>query len=160
MHINISYRPVNGNVVKDTENLLPAILGGILKHIEEITYFLNPADNSYNRLGASKAPEYISWGKENRSTLIRVPSGTGTKRLELRSPDPQCNTYLALSLLIEAAIEGIKNKIQPPAETVVNLFDDEVAKQTSLNALPKSLTEAKRLAENSDFVKKALRAVL
>ena len=160
MHINISYRPVNGNVVKDTENLLPAILGGILKHIEEITYFLNPVDNSYNRLGASKAPEYISWGKENRSTLIRVPSGTGTKRLELRSPDPQCNTYLALSLLIEAAIEGIKNKIQPPAETVVNLFDDEVAKQTSLKALPKSLTEAKRLAENSDFVKKALRAVL
>ena len=160
MHINISYRPVNGNVVKDTENLLPAILGGILKHIEEITYFLNPVDNSYNRLGASKAPEYISWGKENRSTLIRVPSGTGTKRLELRSPDPQCNTYLALSLLIEAAIEGIKNKIQPPAETVVNLFDDEVAKQTSLKALPKSLTEAKRLAENSDFVKKALGAVL
>ena len=160
MHINISYRPVNGNVGKDTENLLPAILGGILKHIEEITYFLNPVDNSYNRLGASKAPEYISWGKENRSTLIRVPSGTGTKRLELRSPDPQCNTYLALSLLIEAAIEGIKNKIQPPAETVVNLFDDEVAKQTSLKALPKSLTEAKRLAENSDFVKKALRAVL
>ena len=160
MHINISYRPVNGNVGKDTENLLPAILGGILKHIEEITYFLNPVDNSYNRLGASKAPEYISWGKENRSTLIRVPSVTGTKRLELRSPDPQCNTYLALSLLIEAAIEGIKNKIQPPAETVVNLFDDEVAKQTSLKALPKSLTEAKRLAENSDFVKKALRAVL
>ena len=160
MHINISYRPVNGNVGKDTENLLPAILGGILKHIQEITYFLNPVDNSYNRLGASKAPEYISWGKENRSTLIRVPSGTGTKRLELRSPDPQCNTYLALSLLIEAAIEGIKNKIQPPAETVVNLFDDEVAKQTSLKALPKSLTEAKRLAENSDFVKKALRAVL
>ena len=160
MHINISYRPVNGNVGKDTENLLPAILGGILKHIEEITYFLNPVDNSYNRLGASKAPEYISWGKENRSTLIRVPSGTGTKRLELRSPDPQCNTYLALSLLIEAAIEGIKNKIQPPAETVVNLFDDEVAKQTSLKALPKSLTEAKRLAENSDFVKKALGAVL
>ena len=160
MHINISYRPVNGNVGKDTENLLPAILGGILKHIEEITYFLNPVDNSYNRLGASKAPEYISWGKENRSTLIRVPSGTGTKRLELRSPDPQCNTYLALSLLIEAAIEGIKNKIQPPAETVVNLFDDEVAKQTSLKALPKSLTEAKRLAENSDFVKKVLGAVL
>ena len=160
MHINISYRPVNGNVGKDSENLLPAILGGILKHIEEITYFLNPVDNSYNRLGASKAPEYISWGKENRSTLIRVPSGTGTKRLELRSPDPQCNTYLALSLLIEAAIEGIKNKIQPPAETVVNLFDDEVAKQTSLKALPKSLTEAKRLAENSDFVKKVLGAII
>ncbi len=160
MHINISYRPAAGNTGKDTENLLPNILGGILKHIEEITYFLNPADNSYNRLGASKAPEYISWGKENRSTLIRVPSSTSTKRLELRSPDPLCNTYLVLTLLIEAAIEGIKNKIQPPAETVENLFDDEIAKKASLKALPKSLAEAKRLAENSDFVKKVLGAII
>ena len=160
MHINISYRPLAGNSGKDTENLLPNILGGILKHIEEITYFLNPADNSYNRLGASKAPEYISWGKENRSTLIRVPSSTNTKRLELRSPDPLCNTYLALTLLIEAAIEGIKNKIEPPAETVENLFDDQIAKKAALKALPKSLGEAKRLAENSEFVKKVLGNVL
>ena len=160
MHINISYRPAAGNAGKNTENLLPNILGGILKHIEEITYYLNPVDNSYNRLGASKAPEYISWGKENRSTLIRVPSSTSTKRLELRSPDPQCNTYLALTLLIEAAIEGIQNKIEPPAETTVNLFDDEVAKKADLKALPKSLAEAKRLAENSDFVKKVLGPVV
>ena len=160
MHINISYRPVAGKSEKDTENLLPNILGGIIKHIEEITYFLNPADNSYNRLGASKAPEYISWGKENRSTLIRVPSSSGTKRLELRSPDPLCNTYLALTLLIEAAIEGIQNKIEPPAETVENLFDDQIAKKAALKALPKSLGEAKRLAENSEFVKLVLGNVL
>ena len=160
MHINISYRPAAGNSGKDTENLLPNILGGILKHIDEITYFLNSTDNSYNRLGASKAPEYISWGKENRSTLIRVPSSTGTKRLELRSPDPLCNTYLALTLLIEAAIEGIKNKIEPSAETTENLFDENIAKQTTLKALPKSLAEAKRLADNSDFVKKVLGMVV
>ena len=160
MHINISYRPAAGNSGKDTENLLPNILGGILKHIEEITYFLNSTDNSYNRLGASKAPEYISWGKENRSTLIRVPSSTGTKRLELRSPDPLCNTYLALTLLIEAAIEGIKNKIEPSEETTENLFDEKIAKQTSLKALPKSLAEAKRIAENSEFVKRVLGAVV
>ena len=95
MHINISYRPVAGKADAGNENLLPNILGGILKHIGEITYFLNPVENSYNRLGASKAPEYISWGKENRSTLIRVPSSKNAKRLELRSPDPLCNTYLA-----------------------------------------------------------------
>ena len=160
MHINISYKYIKEKDNKDGTDLLPYILGGILKHIEEMTYFLNPVENSYNRLGASKAPEYISWGKENRSTLIRLPSSTNAKRLELRSPDPLCNTYLVLTLLIEAAIEGIKNKIQPPAETVENLFDDEVAKQTSLKALPKSLTESKRLAENSGFVKKVLGAVL
>ena len=160
MHINISYRPANGKTEKDAEDLLPYILGGILKHIAEITYYLNPVDNSYNRLGACKAPEYISWGKENRSTLIRVPSSKNTKRLELRSPDPLCNIYLVLTLLIEAAIEGIKNKIEPPSETVENLFDENVSKQTSLTALPKSLAEAKGLAETSDFVKKVLGPVV
>lgn len=153
MHINISYRG-------GESNLLPYILGGILKYIEEITYYLNPTDNSYNRLGSSKAPEYISWGKENRSTLIRVPSSKNTKRLELRSPDPLCNPYIALTLLINAAIEGIKNKIEPPAAIEENLFDEEVAKKTSLKALPKSLSEAKRLAENSAFVKSVLGAIL
>ena len=160
MHINISYRPVAGKADDGTENLLPNILGGILKHIGEITYFLNPVENSYNRLGASKAPEYISWGKENRSTLIRVPSSKNAKRLELRSPDPLCNTYLALTLIINAAIEGIKNKIEPPAATEENLFDEAIAKQTTLTALPKSLTEAKRLALNSEFIKAVLGPVL
>ena len=155
MHINISYRDEKG---RGQDELLPFILGGIMKYIEEITYFLNPIDNSYNRLGASKAPEYISWGKENRSTLIRVPSGKNSKRLELRSPDPQCNPYLAFTLIINAAIDGIKNKLEPPAETSENLFDEEVAKKTSLKALPKSLAEAKCLAENSEFVKSALGA--
>ena len=153
MHINISYRGGEAN-------LLQYILGGILKHIEEITYFLNPADNSYNRLGSSKAPEYISWGKENRSTLIRVPSSKNTQRLELRSPDPLCNPYIVLTLLIEAAIEGIKYKIEPPTAIEENLFDEEVAKKTALKALPKSLIEAKRLAENSTFVKSVLGAIL
>lgn len=155
MHINISYR--NNNMVTTEDNsqsLLKYVLGGILSHIEEITYFLNPVENSYNRLGASKAPEYISWGKENRSTLIRVPSTKGTKRLELRSPDPLCNPYLAFTLLINAALEGIKNQIEPPAVTEENLFDEEVAKKCELKALPKSLSEAKRLAQNSSFVKK------
>lgn len=161
MHINISYRNAStGTSDENSQNLLKYILGGILLHIEEITYFLNPAENSYNRLGASKAPEYISWGKENRSTLIRVPSSKGTKRLELRSPDPLCNPYLAFTLLINAAIEGIKNKIEPPAVTEENLFDDEVAKKCTLKALPKSLAEAKRLAENSNFVKSVLGIVL
>ena len=121
---------------------------------------MNPADNSYNRLGSSKAPEYISWGKENRSTLIRVPSSKNTQRLELRSPDPLCNPYIVLTLLIEAAIEGIKYKIEPPTAIEENLFDEEVAKKTALKALPKSLIEAKRLAENSTFVKSVLGAIL
>ena len=160
MHINISYKYINKSQNKDEADLLPYILGGILKHIEEMTYFLNPADNSYNRLGASKAPEYISWGKENRSTLIRLPSSTNAKRLELRSPDPLCNTYLALTLIINAAIEGINNKIEAPAAIEENLFDENTVKQITLKALPKSLSEAKNLALNSSFIKDALGDIL
>lgn len=160
MHINISYKYINEVNNKDRTDLLPYILGGILKHIEEMTYFLNPADNSYNRLGASKAPEYISWGKENRSTLIRLPSSTGSKRLELRSPDPLCNTYIALTLIINAAIEGIKNKIEAPAAIEENLFDENIVKQITLKALPKSLSEARNLALNSSFIKDALGEIL
>ncbi len=160
MHINISYKYINEANNKDGTDLLPYILGGILKHIEEMTYFLNPADNSYNRLGASKAPEYISWGKENRSTLIRLPSSTGSKRLELRSPDPLCNTYIALTLIINAAIEGIKNKIEAPAAIEENLFDENIVKQITLKALPKSLSEARNLALNSSFIKDALGEIL
>ena len=63
-------------------------------------------------------------------------------------------------LLINAAIEGIKNKIEPPAATEENLFDEAIAKQTTLTALPKSLTEAKRLALNSEFIKAVLGPVL
>ena len=160
MHINISYKYINEVNNKDRTDLLPYILGGILKHIEEMTYFLNPVDNSYNRLGASKAPEYISWGKENRSTLIRLPSSTGSKRLELRSPDPLCNTYIALTLIINAAIEGIKNKIEAPAAIEENLFDENTVKQITLKALPKSLSEARNLALNSSFIKDALGEIL
>ena len=160
MHINISYKYINEANNKDGTDLLPYILGGILKHIEEMTYFLNPVDNSYNRLGASKAPEYISWGKENRSTLIRLPSSTGSKRLELRSPDPLCNTYIALTLIINAAIEGIKNKIETPAAIEENLFDENIVKQITLKALPKSLSEARNLALNSCFIKDALGEIL
>lgn len=160
MHINISYKYINKSQNKNEADLLPYILGGILKHIEEMTYFLNPADNSYNRLGASKAPEYISWGKENRSTLIRLPSSTNAKRLELRSPDPLCNTYLALTLIINAAIEGINNKIEAPSAIEENLFDENTVKQITLKALPKSLSEAKNLALNSSFIKDALGDIL
>ena len=153
MHINISYRGSN-------DKLLPNILAGILKHIDEITYFLNPVENSYNRLGSSKAPEYISWGNENRSTLIRLPSDKKEQRLEIRSPDPQCNIYIALTLLINAAMEGIKDKLEPPAATEENLFDDAIAKNCNLKTLPKSLAEAKKIAQSSSFVQSVMGALL
>ena len=153
MHINISYRKCGEN---QSEELLPYILGGIYNHIEEITYFLNPTENSYARLGSCKAPKYVSWGKENRSTLIRIPASKNGTRLEVRSPDGGCNPYIAITLLIEAAIDGIKNKITAPEATEENLFDNKIASKLGLKALPQSLDEAKKIAMESEFVKCSL----
>ncbi len=141
-------------ILNMSENLdrTPQILAGILKHIKEITFFLNPVEDSYKRLGKCKAPSCISWAKENRSQLIRLPATKTEPRIELRSPDPEANPYLALSLLIYAAMDGIKNNLQPPAPVKVNLFDADKSVIDKLDTLPESLSEAYEIAVNSDFV--------
>lgn len=136
-HINMS-----------TNSHMDEFMAGILNHIREITLFLNPTENSYDRLGEDKAPKYVSWGYNNRSTLIRIPAGN--KRLELRSPDCLANTFLAYTLLIYAGLDGIEKHMTCMEPTSLNLF-----KETGeFDVLPQSLKEAKKLAKNSDFVKK------
>lgn len=142
MHINLSCSDDS-----KTQN----ILAGILAHIAEITYYLNPTENSYERLGECKAPNFICWGNENRSAAIRVPATKENQRLEIRSADPECNPYVALTLLIYAAIDGIKNNLQPAAPVTINLFNKENGKD--LNMLPDTLDSAREIAEKSDFVK-------
>jgi len=147
-HINIS---VNGN---DSSELFRQMMAGILEHIREMTLFLNPIKESYQRFGFHKAPKYISWSSENRSQLIRIPAAFGEyRRCELRSPDPCANPYLAYALLIYAGIDGIRNKLTLPAPADLNLFTagPEVLKQ--FDALPSDLAEAKELAKQSPFIK-------
>lgn len=145
MHINFS--------ISD-EKKLPNALAGILSHIAEITYFLNPTENSYKRLGELKAPQFICWGSENRSALIRIPATKEDKRLEIRSSDPECNPYKVFTLLIYAAIDGIKNNLQPPKPVETNLFKSTNA--NGLQSLPDNLDAAFDLAEKSSFVKAIL----
>lgn len=149
MHINISVRNENGNC---NDTLLKHALAGILNHIEEMTYYLNPTENSYKRLGTSKAPNTISWGKENRSVLVRVPSTKEEIRIEVRSPDASANPYVAYTLLIYAALDGIKNNALPSDATEENLFAKTF---TGLKFLPKSLQEAKEKAD-CNFIKSIL----
>ena len=143
-HINISCSDSS-----KTKNAL----AGILRRAQEISFYLNSTENSYQRLGEHKAPNIIAWGNENRSAFIRVPSTKEEPRFEIRSADSECNVYLAFTLLIHAALDGIKNNLEPPAEAAENLF---AQKKSALKTLPKSLAEAKKLASQSDFVKKAL----
>ena len=150
-------KPGNGyhiNFSVDKDNMDYAI-EGILKHIKEITAFLNISEESYNRLGKLMAPKYISWSKENRSELIRVPSAKDNfVRAELRSADPLINPYLAFSLLIYAAMDGIKNKYKLRESVDADLNKADHALLNKLDKLPESLDEAKKIALKSEFVKK------
>lgn len=147
MHINMSIKSSDG--VDNTQYFM----AGIISHIKEITVFLNPCENSYKRLGEKKAPKYITWSPENRSQLIRIPAAKGEyRRIELRSPDPTANPYLAYAMLIYAGLDGIEKKLPLPDSTNLNLFTADKSVTDSLEALPESLDEATRAARSSDFV--------
>ena len=115
MHINFSVQNAG-------EDGMPHVIAGILRHIPEMTVFLNTTAGSYRRFGSHKAPRYISWSQENRSQLIRIPAATGEyRRAELRSPDPLCNPYLAFALLIRAGLDGVQQQLTLPPAADMNL---------------------------------------
>ena len=150
-HMNLSVKNDEGHYK------LTQVLAGIMEHIEEITVFLNPIDNSYDRFGVDKAPRYISWSNENRSQLIRIPAASGQyRRAELRSPDPKANPYLAYALLIYAGIYGIENNLSLPPVSNLNFFKVNKEQARQYKELPESLAKAKALALKSDLVNKFL----
>lgn len=122
------------------------MMAGILKHISEITVFLNPTANSYDRLGEYEAPSTVDWGTGNRGLLLRVPAGDNyqdAERIEVRSPDSACNPYIATYLLSRAAMEGIEEKLS-------------LSEWKTGERLPDSLIEAIEKAEESQFIKASL----
>jgi len=136
---------------------------GLLRHIKEITIILNQWVNSYKRLVPGyEAPVNICWGHKNRSSLIRVPMYKPGKekavRIELRSPDPACNPYLAFACMLGAGLEGIKKQypLREPIEKDVYLLSDEEKKALNIEYLPGSLIEAIEIAKKSDLLKKIL----
>jgi glutamine synthetase len=134
-----------------------SFVAGILEHIEEITAFLNPTHESYERLGVFKAPKYVTWSPENRSQLVRIPAATGEySRIEVRSPDCMANPYIAYTLLLEAGLDGIKRGLVPPEPLQINLYTAPESLLSELKKLPESLSEALALAEKSEFVRSIL----
>ena len=150
-HINISANS------ETKEDLLPYIIAGILRFVPDMTAFLNPGEDSYARFGSNKAPSYISWSAENRSQLVRVPATVyEQKRVELRSPDPTANPYLAFALLIYAGLYGIRNKLTPPPAADINFFKADKETLAKFKKLPSSLDDAISVMEKSDFIQKYL----
>lgn len=135
-------------------------IGGIFKHVKGFTAVTNPLVNSYKRLVPGyEAPVYISWGEHNRSPLIRVPAKRGNStRIELRSPDPSCNPYLAFSVIINSGLDGIVNKYQPPKPVDINVYelDYNSMKKLKIEQLPSNLYEAITEMQKDNLVKETL----
>ena len=113
LHINLSLAQNGANISRPDGEHSPeteSFLAGILHHLREITLFLNPLASSYERIG-SDISRALTWSHENRSQLVRIPSAAQAhKRMELRSPDPSCNPYLAFALLLEAGFDGLEQR--------------------------------------------------
>ncbi|MBQ8459336.1 type I glutamate--ammonia ligase [bacterium] len=135
-------------------------IGGMLKHVKSITAVTNPLVNSYKRLVPGyEAPVYLAWSLANRSALLRVPAKRGVStRVELRSPDPACNPYLAFAAILEACLDGIRNKIDPPAPVESNIYKltSKERKKQRIDALPGSLAEALEQMDKSLVAQAAL----
>ncbi len=166
MHCNLSLFKNGKNTFYDakrahqlSETALYAI-GGLLDHVRNFTAITNPTVNSYKRLVPGyEAPVYLAWSLANRSALIRVPAKRGNAtRVELRSPDPSCNPYLALAVILEAILDGVQKKTKPPLDIDKNIFkmDDRERKRAKIETLPGNLYDALMLMKKSPIVKSAL----
>lgn len=147
-HINVSVRP------DDSSEKLGYMMAGILEKTVPMTVFLNPSASSYERLGAMKAPRYVSWSAGNRSQLIRIPAASDQfRRAELRSPDPTSNPYIAFTLLIRAGLLGMEKKLSLPDPVDANLYKADKNLLMKLAMLPGNLEQARSAALNDAFIK-------
>lgn len=152
LHINMSLAGAMDTAKTD------AFMAGLIEHVPALTAFLNPLPESYHRFGSNKAPRYVTWSPENRSQLIRIPAAASEeyRRIELRSPDPAANPYLAFALLIAAGLYGVEHKLVPPAPVNANLFSAGQEITKALRRLPSSLPEAMALARESALVNRVV----
>ena len=151
LHINMSVHRLAGR--GRHEDLMPAMIAGVLDKITDMTVFLNPTQSSYSRLGNNKAPRYITWSSENRSQLIRIPAAVDEyRRAELRSSDPSANPYIAFSLLIYAGLHGIQKRLELPPAADLNLFTADAQTLSHYQMLPRTLEEAAAAAAASPFI--------
>ena len=152
MHINMSLSKAGENIftVQDENGFVSKeakqFTAGILAHIKGITAIANPLINSYKRLiPGFEAPIHIAWSYMNRTPLLRVPASKGDlRRLELRSPDPTCNPYLTLALILAAGLSGIENELVLPPPIDINAYNitKEDEERLHLDKLPSNLNMA------------------
>lgn len=169
MHMHMSMGDGTRNLFEDASDtrglkLSPMayhFLGGVLAHARALSAICAPTVNSYKRLvvgrsltGATWAPAYISYGDNNRSSMVRGPGG----RLELRLPDGACNPYLATTAVLAAGLDGIDRQIDPGEPHNANLYElspDEL-KQQGIEVLPQNLLAALEALEADAVIRESL----
>jgi len=167
LHMSLFRGDQNAFYAEDDPHRLSPVakqfMAGLLRHAAEITAITNQTVNSYKRLVPGfEAPVHVSWARNNRSGLIRIPVAKKgnplATRLEYRSPDPACNPYLAFSLILAAGMRGISEGYELPEEADANLFemDDAALAKLGIAQLPQSLADALAVMERSDLVREAL----
>ena len=167
LHISLFEGDVNAFHEPGTQGGLSkvgqAFIAGLLRHASELTAVTNQWVNSYKRLVAGfDAPIYISWARNNQSSLVRVPSVKKGKpssvRVEYRAADAACNPYLALSVILAAGLAGIREGYELPPEVAADVKRLTAAERAAAGAkrLPETLSEALDLLEQSDLVAEAL----
>ncbi len=154
---NAFYDPQGTYELSDTAR---HFIGGVLEHAPAFTAVTNPLVNSYKRLVPGfEAPVYVAWSAQNRSVLVRVPTSRNkSTRMELRSPDPSCNPYLAFAVAIAAGLDGIKKKTQPPESMSKNLYDMSPQEREALGIsnLPANLYKALEHLKQDKVIRDAL----
>ncbi|MBW8370462.1 MAG: type III glutamate--ammonia ligase [Thiobacillus sp.] len=169
MHMHMSLSDGKKNLFLDKKDrrgldlspLAYQFAAGLLKHGPALAAICAPTVNSYKRLvvgrsltGATWAPAYISYGDNNRSSMVRIPGG----RLELRLPDGACNPYLATAAVIAAGLDGIERKLDPGEPHNMNLYElsDAELKKEKISILPQNLHEALLALEKDKVIRDAL----
>ena len=165
MHVNMSLFRDGQNAFYDPADprklslLAYQFIAGLLDHVQGFCAVTNPLVNSYKRLVPGyEAPCHLAWSTGNRSALIRIPTprGSGT-RVELRSPDPSCNPYLAFAVCLAAGLDGIQRRLTPPAESNENLYAIAADLEAQgVRRLPASLEAAIHAMEADSVVTAAL----
>jgi glutamine synthetase len=170
MHVHLSLFNLDGSNAFFDKNEYAGLsqtgryfVGGLLSHARALSAIVAPTVNSYKRLVPGyEAPVYIMWSRRNRSALVRVPEYFPGKeksvRAEFRCPDPTCNPYLAFAAILEAGLDGVKNKLDPGDPVEKNVYHLTPAERESfgIKTLPESLSEALDELESDNVVKAAL----
>jgi len=169
MHVHQSLFKNGKNAFYDAEDefhlsaTAKSYIAGLLYHAREICAVTNQWVNSYKRLVSGyEAPVYICWAHRNRSALVRVPMYKPGKenatRVELRSPDPACNPYLAFSVMLAAGLDGIERGLELPADVIDDVYEmsAEERAERGIGQLPEDLAEAITAMESSELLREAL----